>query len=159
MASFTVSVDVAAPAGVVWAELVDWPNHGRWAPLTAVRVTTPRPDGIGAGFVARSGLGLLGFDDPMTVTHWEPPAGDEPGSAPGRCDVDKHGSVIRGIARFDVLPLTSRRSRVVWFEDVTVVPHRLDRVSAPVVALVGKAGFGRALRAMARDAERRFATA
>jgi hypothetical protein len=155
VATFTVAVDVAAPASRVWAALVDWPNHGHWAPLTAVRVTTPRPDGLGAGFVARSGLGPLGFDDPMTVTHWEPPAGDEPGSAPGRCDVDKHGSVIRGLARFDVLALTGRRTRVVWFEDVTVVPHGLDRLTAPAVALAGRLGFGRALRTMARDIERR----
>jgi carbon monoxide dehydrogenase subunit G len=150
VARFTVSVEVRAPAAKVWAALTDWRNHARWAPLTTVRLTTERMDGLGAGFVARSGLGPLGFDDPMTVVRWEPPQGD----APGRCDVDKHGRVIRGKAWFVVVPRPDDRCRVDWFEDVTVVPHRLDRVTGGLVALAGRAGFGQALRKMAREAER-----
>nr|BFE58138.1 SRPBCC family protein [Dactylosporangium thailandense] len=151
MARFTVSVEVRAPAAEVWAALVDWRNHARWAPLTTVRLTTARMDGPGAGFVARSHLGPLGFDDPMTVVGWEPPEGGRP----GRCDIDKHGRVIRGRAWFRVLPLEAGRCRVDWSEDVTVVPHRLDRVTGALVAAVGRAGFGQALRKMAREVERR----
>ncbi len=151
MASFRVTLDVRAPATTVWATLVDWPRHGDWAPLTTVRVTSPRPDGVGASFVARSGLGPLGFDDPMTVTHWQPPTGD----TPGRCEIDKHGRAIHGIAWFEVHPLPGGRSHVVWFEDVTVRPHRLTRLAPAVVSTIGRIGFGRALRAMAREAERR----
>jgi hypothetical protein len=155
MAGFTVALDVRAPATRVWTTLVDWPRHGDWAPLTTVRVTTPRADGVGASFVARSGIGPLGFDDPMTVTHWQPPAGDKPGDAKGRCDIDKHGRAIRGIAWFEVSPLPGDHSHVVWFEDVTVRPHRLTRLAPAVVSTIGRLGFGRALRAMAREAERR----
>jgi hypothetical protein len=153
MARFRVSLDVRAPASQVWAELVDWRKHGDWAPLTSVRVTTPRTDGVGAGFVARTGIGPLAFDDPMTVVHWQPPAGDEPGDGPGRCEVDKHGRVVHGKAWFEVTPLAGRRSRVVWDEDVTVSPRRLTRYAAPLLSLIGKVGFGRTLRAMARVAE------
>jgi hypothetical protein len=155
MARFRVSLDVRAPASRVWAELVDWRKHGDWAPLTVVRITTARADGIGAGFVARTGIGPLAFDDPMTVAHWQPPAGDDPGDTSGRCDVDKHGRVIHGRAWFDVIPLPAGRSRVVWHEDVTVAPHRITRYAAPLLSLIGKVGFGLTLRAMARSAERR----
>ncbi len=155
MARFSVSLDVQAPATRVWAVLVDWPSHGDWAPLTTVRVTTARADGIGAGFVGRTGIGPLAFDDPMTVVHWEPPAGDDPGDAPGRCDVQKHGRVVHGKAWFDVTPLPGRRARVVWHEDVTVSPRRLTRYAAPLLSLIGKVGFGRTLRAMARVAEQK----
>ncbi|MGI5184444.1 SRPBCC family protein [Dactylosporangium sp. CA-152071] len=154
MARFSVTLDVAAPAGRVWAALVDWPRHGDWAPLTSVRVVTPRPDGIGATFVARSGIGRVGFDDPMTVAVWRPPAGDEPGDEPGRCDVDKSGRVIHGTAAFDVIPLPGGRSLVVWHEDVTVMPHALTRRFPLIVTAVGRIGFRRALRAMAREVER-----
>jgi hypothetical protein len=155
MARFSVSQDVRAPASRVWAELVDWRKHGDWAPLTSVRVTTDRADGIGAGFVARTGVGPLGFDDPMTVVRWQPPGGDGPGDAPGRCDVEKHGRVIHGKAWFEVVPLPDGRARVLWHEDVTVTPHSITRYAGPLLALAGKVGFGRTLKAMARAAEQR----
>jgi hypothetical protein len=154
MARFDVSLDVNAPASRVWAELVDWNKHADWAPLTTVRITSPRPDGIGAAFVARTGLGPLAFDDPMTVVHWQPPAGDDAGDAAGRCDVQKSGRVVHGKAWFVVTPLPGQRSRVVWSEDITVSPHRLTRYAGPVLALAGKAGFAQVLRSMAREAQR-----
>ena len=154
MARFRVTLDVHAPATRTWAVLVDWSKHGDWAPLTVVRITTARPDGIGAGFVARTGIGPLAFDDPMTVEQWQPPAGDDPADTPGRCTVAKHGRVIHGTAWFDVLPLPGRRSRVVWHEDVTVTPERVTRYVAPLLSLAGKVGFAQTLRAMAREAER-----
>ncbi len=43
---------------------------------------------------------------------------------------------------------------VVWSEDITVSPHRLTRLAGPLLSLVGKAGFGRVLRATAREAEK-----
>ena len=155
MAKFRVSQDVEAPASQVWAELVDWRKHGDWAPLTSVRITTARPDGIGAGFVARTGVGPLAFDDPMTVVRWQPPAGDRPGDAPGRCDVEKHGRVVHGKAWFEVVPLAERRTRVIWHEDVTVTPQRLTRYAGPLLSLAGRVGFSRTLRAMAHSAEQR----
>lgn len=152
MARFLVTQYVAAPCTVTWATLVDWPRHADWVPLTSVSVTTARPDGVGAGFHTRTGIGRFAFDDPMTVTAWQPPAGDEPGDQPGRCDVTKHGTVIRGRAWFTVTPLPGGHSRVVWGEDVTVWPHRLARLTDPVFTLVGWVGFKGTLRAVARAA-------
>ncbi|MFC7533215.1 SRPBCC family protein [Actinoplanes sp. GCM10030250] len=150
MARFTVTQGVRAPASEVWAALVDWRRHGDWAPLTTVRVTTSRPGGVGAQFVARTGIGPLAFDDPMTVEFWQPPAGDEP----GRCEVVKRGRVVLGRAWFTVVPLPGGTSRVEWGEDVTVTPHRLTRFAGPVLSLAGRAGFGATLRAMAREVEK-----
>lgn len=154
MARFTVSQQVHAPATAVWATMVDWRRHGDWAPLTVVRVTTPRPDGVGAGFVARTGIGPLAFDDPMTVERWQPPGGDAPDDRPGRCEVAKHGRVVLGSAGFSVVPLPGERCRVDWDEDVEVTPRRVTRLAGPLLSLAGRIGFGATLRAMAREVEK-----
>ena len=153
MARFTVTQQVRAPAASVWAAMVDWRRHGDWAPLTAVRVTTSLPAGVGVEFVARTGIGWLAFDDPMTVELWQPPGGNAPGDRPGRCEVVKRGRVVLGRAGFSVVPLHSGRSRVDWDEDVTVTPHRVTRFAGPLLSFAGRVGFGATLRAMARDVE------
>ncbi|GAA4965707.1 SRPBCC family protein [Actinoplanes utahensis] len=150
MARFTVTRDLRASATDTWNMLVDWPRHGDWVPLTTVRVLGGRPDGVGARFVARTGLGPLGFDDPMEIVVWEPPSGDRP----GRCEITKHGRVVHGRAWFSVAALPGGRSRVTWVEDVTVSPRRITRFLGPVVTLIGRAGFTATLRGLARDLER-----
>lgn len=149
MPRFTVSREVRATATATWDTLVDWPRHGGWVPLTVVRVLTDRPDGVGSTFVARTGIGPLGFDDPMEVVVWEPPAADRP----GRCEIVKHGRVVHGRAWFSVTPLPGGRCRVAWTEDVTVSPRRLTRFAGPLVTLIGRAGFAATLRGLARDVE------
>jgi len=109
MARFTVTQQVHAPADSVWAAMVDWRRHGDWAPLTAVQVTTSLPAGVGVEFVARTGIGWLAFDDPMTVELWRPPGGNAQGDGPGRCEVVKRGRVVLGRAGFSVVPLHSGR--------------------------------------------------
>ncbi len=155
MVLFRVTLEVRALATQTWATLVDWRRHGDWAPLTVVRVTTDRPDGVGTEFVARTGIGPFAFDDRMRVVRWEPPGGDAPGDRPGRCDVDKLGRVMRGRAWFSIVPLPGGSCRVVWDEEVTVMPHRVTRFVGTVLSLAGKVGFGVTLRAMARDVESR----
>jgi hypothetical protein len=153
MVRFTVSRQIRASAVETWQTLVDWPRHGHWAPLTVVTVTTARPDGAGAGFVARTGIGRLAFDDPMTVVQWQPPAGNHPHERPGRCMVQKHGTVIRGRAWFTVEPAGENQCRVVWDEDISVWPHRMTRLTGPLLSAAGRAAFSATLRAMAHDVE------
>ena len=43
-------------------------------------------------FVGRTGMGPVGFHDPMTVTGWKPPTASDP----GRCTVRKTGRVVLG---------------------------------------------------------------
>ncbi|MGJ7442324.1 SRPBCC family protein [Aquipuribacter sp. MA13-13] len=156
MTRFVASTDVRAPVEDVWARMTDWPAHGRWVPMTTVRVLTPLAGGVGARFVGRSslavvGLDVLGFDDPMEVTLWRPPSG----TGPGRCEVRKLGRVVTGTAAFDVVPVPQDDgrplTRVVWEEDIQIAPRALTRFLAPLVALAGRLAFTATLRTMGRE--------
>ncbi len=149
MGTFAVSRDVDAPAAQVWAALVDWPRHGTWVPLTRVRVTTATAEGVGAGFVGRSGLGRLGFDDPMTVTAWQPPSGDRP----GRCDITKTGRVVLGVASFTVTATGAATCRVRWSETIEIAGLRRVPLAGRVNDLVGRIAFAGVLRRMATEVE------
>jgi uncharacterized protein YndB with AHSA1/START domain len=146
VARFTAVVDTPAPPERTWKALTDWPSHGRWVPLTRVRVLTPAASGVGARFVGRTGVGPIGFDDPMEVVEWREPA---PG-VPGHCRVVKQGRVVLGEASFEVAE-HSGGSRVTWTEEVEITPVRLTRPFGGLVALAGRLAFTRSLRTMARE--------
>jgi hypothetical protein len=148
VARFEAETDVAVPPQRAWRALVDWPAHGRWVPLTTVRVLTPRREGIGTRFVGRTAVGPIGFDDPMEVVEWCPPG---PG-VPGECRVVKQGRVLRGEAWFEVADGPAGGSRVTWVEDVGLPWPRVTRLLDPVLAAIGRAGLRRSLRAMAAEA-------
>ena len=114
-----------------FSRLTDWQRHGDVVPLTTVRLTD-------TGFVARSGIGRLGFDDPMDVVEWDPPR---------FCRLEKRGRVIRGWAEISVSP-TASGSQVVWREvaHVTGVP----RILAGVERATGTALFRRLLNGLTR---------
>jgi uncharacterized protein YndB with AHSA1/START domain len=147
VARFTAVVDSPASAERTWRALTDWPSHGRWVPLTGVRVLTPSGRGVGARFVGHTGLGPLGFDDPMEVVEWREPSD----GVVGRCRVVKQGQVVLGEVSFEVTPRASGGSTVTWTEDVQIVPVRWTRPLAPLVSAVGWVAFTRSLRAMARE--------
>jgi carbon monoxide dehydrogenase subunit G len=151
------SLDMPASAERVWALLTDWESHSRWIPATEVRVLEG-DGGLGTRFVGRSSLALAvprlpgrardllgraGFDDPMTVTAFEPPSD---GHA-GRCEIVKTGSVVLGTAGFTVAPTGADSCTVTWWEDVEVAPARLTRWADPLAARVATYGFDRVLRA------------
>jgi carbon monoxide dehydrogenase subunit G len=107
-------VDVSAPAGVVWDYVTDWPRQSEWVPKTRVE-TVDDAASLGGRFRAWTGLGRVGFVDPMTITRWER---DDNGG--GRCEVLHTGRVVRGEGEFTVVPLGADRSRFVWAETVVV---------------------------------------
>jgi hypothetical protein len=117
VAELTVSVDVAATPERVWDAAVDWDRQHEWMALTRVR----GGQGPGARLEAFTGVGRLGFVDPMTVTTWDPPR---------RCVVRHDGRVVRGTAAFEVVPLPGGQARFVWTEWL-VLP----------LGLVGELGF------------------
>ncbi|MGW5473988.1 SRPBCC family protein [Streptomyces chartreusis] len=147
MANFSLERTVPLPLPEAWRRLTEWPRHAEVVPLTRIRVTTPAPTHEGTRFVARSGIGLLSFDDPMEVTVWQPP-GD--GDSPGLCRLEKRGRVMTGWAEIEVRPGPGGRARVVWREEVRVrfVPGGLDRAVERVARYV----FGRALNRLLRQA-------
>jgi hypothetical protein len=104
-------VDVEASARAVWDFVTDWPRQGEWVPLTRVERVDPAAD-VGGRFRAWTGLGPLGFWDPMTITAWE-----RSGDGGGRCEVLHRGTVVKGEGEFVVLargPQASRSSTYPW---------------------------------------------
>jgi hypothetical protein len=86
-----------------WERVTDWPRHAAAVPLTRIRRTDD-------GFVARTGLGPLGFDDPMRVVESDPPR---------YCRLVKQGRVVTGHAEILVEPMPVG-SRVTWRETLHV---------------------------------------
>ncbi|MFE5186314.1 SRPBCC family protein [Streptomyces sp. NPDC056628] len=144
MATFLLQRTVPLPLGEAWRRLTEWHRHGDVVPFTRIRIVTAGPTREGTRFVARTGLGPLGFDDPMDVTRWEPPGATEP----GRCRLEKRGRVMTGWAEIEVRPGPGGRTRVVWHEEVCVrfVPRALDGL----VGLAGRYLFGRAMNRLLR---------
>jgi polyketide cyclase/dehydrase/lipid transport protein len=139
MALFAVSADTGLSPADAWARLVDWPAHGRYVPFTDIRVTTGPRNGAGTVFVARTGLGRFGFDDPMEVVSWHPPAGGRRGKA----RIEKRGRVMTGWAEL-IVEARGSGSRATWREDITVA--RLPRFADPGARLSSRLLFGRVLR-------------
>jgi hypothetical protein len=135
-----------APVERAWALVTDWPAHGRWIPLTTVSIDpdSQATQGLGTRFTGRTALGPIGFDDPMTVTVWQPPDDDKA----GRCRVVKRGRWLAGWAEIEVRPADGG-SRLSWLEDVR--PRWTPRLADPVISRVGKLLFDRTLRRLARE--------
>lgn len=145
----SAALEVHAPLATVWATAIDWPAHSRWVPLTKVWVAEER-GGLGTRFVGRTGLGPLGFDDPMTVTQWSPP--DEAHGA-ATCTVTKTGRVVTGTAGFTVRATGPGTCHLEWFEDIDIRPATITRLLAPLLAPLARAGLRQTLRKLAREAQ------
>ena len=129
---FEVVLDTPLPPRAAWDRLTDWAAHGRHVPLT--RVTARPPQGVGGGFVARTAVGPVGFDDPMEIVAWDPPR---------HCRIEKRGRVVLGWAELTVEPRGSG-SRVRWREQAT--PAHLPRFATGLATAAGRVLFGRVMR-------------
>ena len=131
MEPFEIAREVPLSQQEAFSRLTDWVRHGDVVPLTTIRLTD-------TGFVARSGLGRFGFDDPMDVVEWDPPR---------FCRLEKRGRVVRGWAEISVWP-TASGSKVVWREvaHVTGVP----RMFSGLEKATGSAMFRRLLNDLTR---------
>lgn len=142
MAVFTVRIDTPLPAPVAWERILDVHRHGEVVPFTTVRGDALYAAELvpGSRFVARTGLGPLGFDDAMVVDEITSPTDQSAGLA----RIRKEGTVIRGWIELTVTPGTSGGSRVEWVQQISVVG--VPEVASPVAAAVARAAYGRALR-------------
>ncbi|MEJ3656805.1 SRPBCC family protein [Actinomycetes bacterium KLBMP 9759] len=143
-----VPVDVAAPADVVWATVTDWPGQRDWMLGTTVTVEG-EGDGrrLGARVNAFTGIGPLGFTDPMEIVEWDPPR---------RCVMRHDGAVVRGTGVFEVTELAPARSRVLWTERMDLPLGAAGRLAWPLARPVVRAGVAVSLRRMATVCERRY---
>ncbi|MFF1692749.1 SRPBCC family protein [Streptomyces sp. NPDC058257] len=144
MALFRIDRESSLPTDEVWRRLTAWERHADVVPLTRIRVRTPPPSGEGTVFVARSGIGRLGFDDVMEVVTWRPVSGDEHGNGGGGlCRLEKRGSFVTGWAEIEVSPRAGAGSTVAWREDLRV--RWLPRIFDGVLVAAGRWMFGRAV--------------
>ena len=90
MRGFDVTVRTRLAPQEAWDAVTHWPAHGGHVPLTTVTVTRDG-GGLGDEFVGRTGVRRVGFDDPMRVTRWQPPAA----GAPGVCEITKLAATTR----------------------------------------------------------------
>ncbi len=111
MALIEIVREVPLAPNTAWARVTNWPAHGQFVPLTTVTATTD-------GFLARTGISRLGFDDPMEIVAWQEPT---------FCRLEKRGRLVTGWAELTVEP-DGEGSRVTWREDIKVkgVPRLFD---------------------------------
>jgi carbon monoxide dehydrogenase subunit G len=136
------TVEVAAPAAVVWDYVTDWPRQAEWVPMTRVE-RVDAADGVGGRIRAWTGLGPVGFWDPMTITAWERST-----DGGGRCEVLHLGPVVRGEGEFTVLATGGSTSRFTWAELLDVPLGRVGAVGWRLTAPVVRRIIGGALTAM-----------
>ena len=112
MAQIEIVREVRLSPDDAWRRVTDWPAHGRFVPLTTVTRTAD-------GFLARTGVGPIGFDDPMELVTW---------NEPSYCRLEKRGRVVKGWAELTV-EAQGHGSRVTWREEIRVtgVPRLFDR--------------------------------
>jgi hypothetical protein len=133
------AVEIAATAQQTWDVVTDWSRQGEWIPLTTVDVVDEAPTGAGTRLLARTGIGVVGFDDPMLVEVWRPPV---------RCEVVHLGRLVTGRGVFLVESLPGDRSRFTWREEFADRGARryVDRLAR----LPGEALLRMAARRLAR---------
>ncbi|WP_256793310.1 hypothetical protein [Terrabacter sp. Ter38] len=141
MADFEVHLDSPLPAPEAWRRILDLRAHTAVIPLTTVTGEAMGASELveGSRFIARTGLGPMGFDDVMVVQSIVRPTTHSAGSA----RIRKEGKVVRGRIDLLVTP-TASGSTVLWTQRIGVrgVPALLD----PVVAKVAGAAYGSTLR-------------
>jgi len=141
-------VTISAPASVVWDYVTDWPRQGDWVPQTRVELVDDAR-GLGGRFRAWTGVGPVGFWDPMTITVWERDA-----DGGGRCEVLHRGRVVKGEGEFVVESLGPDRARFLWVELIPVPFGRLGAAAWPVVRPVVERLIGVGLRRMRDTVEK-----
>jgi carbon monoxide dehydrogenase subunit G len=144
-------IDVSASASAVWDYITDWPRQAEWVPMTRVEVVD-RASGLGGRIRAWTGLGRIGFWDPMTITAWErlPDGG-------GRCEVLHLGKLVRGEGEFTVLSQGAGTSRFLWAEVLVLPLGPVGAVGWRAVRPVAERVIDRALATM-RDLVERGST-
>ncbi|MFD7441612.1 SRPBCC family protein [Streptomyces sp. NPDC059909] len=138
MTVFRVVRTTPLPAGEAWRRLTDWPAHAAQVPLTRISVPTAGSMAEGGRFTARTGVGPVGFDDPMEIVRWEPPGAGRP----GLCRLEKRGRAVLGWAEIEVRE-ASGGTLVTWTEELRV--RGLPRAADPLLARAARRVFARAV--------------
>jgi Polyketide cyclase / dehydrase and lipid transport len=139
-----VRVAIAAPPAAVFAAVTDWQGQSAWVAFTRV-TADPGPPRVGQRLAAVTGVGGLGFSDPMEVTRLQPPQ---------RVDVRHLGRVVRGTGTFLVEPAPGG-AWLVWAEDLELPLGTAGRLGFAVAGPAFRRLLRRSLRRLARLVEAR----
>jgi hypothetical protein len=134
-------VAVPASAARVWEYVTDWPRQREWVPLTRTEIVDGPGDVVGGRIRAWTGIGRVGFWDPMTITRF-----DRSPDGGGRCEVLHTGRVVRGEGEFRVVAEDADRCRFVWVEVVPLPFGRLGGIGWRLVRPLIERGVDRGLR-------------
>lgn len=145
--SLQLTVDVPADPQTVFDAMTDWEAQHEWMLGTRVEGRTNDGRGVGGTFAAFTGIGPIGFWDPMTITRWE---------EPWVVEVVHDGAVVKGTGEFRV-ERHGAGSRFVWREDVDPPLGALGQVGWYLVKPLLAAGVALSLRRFARFAATRYA--
>jgi hypothetical protein len=130
-------VTVDAEAELVWRAAVDWPRQHEW--IWGTRVNGGH--GTGAKVTGWTGIGPIGFTDPMVITEWDPPR---------RCVLRHTGRVVRGTGTFEVVS-RGPRSEFRWTEHVQLpVPPAVGALAGRVIVPIAAWGLRSSLHRFAR---------
>ncbi len=124
----------------VWQAATDWARQHEW--IWATRVHGGR--GVGAEVTGWTGIGAIGFTDPMVITGWDPPR---------RCEVTHTGQTVRGTGIFEVAPPEPGGSgcEFRWTEHLLLpLPPALGRPACWVIRPLAQWGLRSSLRRFAR---------
>jgi len=136
MAQFRIEIDSDLPPGAAWDRILDLRDHDVVIPLTRLRsgIVPAREISDGHRFVAFTGVGPVGYLDPMQVTSIEHPG---PENDTGRAHIVKQGRVVGGDVSVTVRARPSG-SRIIWEQDWRLpwAPRFLDAVTAQPARLV-----------------------
>lgn len=135
---FRVSASSPEAIEQVWARVSDLTGHADGVPFTTGSGDPGEPR-LGWRFVARTGLGPLGFDDPMVITVWDPLH---------RMRIEKTGRVLAGWADITLTSLPEGGTHVTWQEEVVPAHPGIARLVRPLFDAAGRVIFGHALRRM-----------
>jgi hypothetical protein len=115
VAQIEIVREVSLSPAESWARVTAWQRHGEYVPLTRIALT---PN----GFDAFTGVGPVGFHDPMEIVEWREPS---------YCRLEKRGRLMQGWAELEVEPHGTGGSRVTWREDIHVrgMPSYMDGVT------------------------------
>lgn len=104
-----VSVEIDAPPGRVWAEVVDFASHTEWMKdAYAIRFGTDRREGPGTLLLIDTRVGPLRTTDRFEITEIEPM----------RIVAGRHVGLFRGEGRFELSSPEPGRTRLVWSERI-----------------------------------------
>lgn len=144
-ADLSLTQRVKASQEKVFAEIVNWPSQSAWMLGTKVWVTKNDGVGVGGEFAAFTGIGKLGFIDPMQITKWNPPH---------EVSVVHLGKFVRGTGEMKVEKISEDESDFIWSESLELPLGIIGFVGYKIIEPFFKSAIQKSLKKFALIVEK-----